>query len=316
MLECEAAYVTSGGAGGLALAAAACMTGNDTARIERLPDTAGMKDEIIVQKVLRTKYDRCVTIPGARLVEVGDPARTSVAQFEAGFTEDTCAVYYLAPGLPGALPVEDVIEIAHGRGVPVIVDAAGQTYPLDNLRKYTRLGADLVVYAAKYFNAPHSTGVLCGRRDLVEAASLNGFVSFESNALRTIGRSMKVDRQEVVAVIAALREWLTMNHEDRLLKYADRVDSILRELSNLPSGIEVRRISEIETPLPVVREGIRVYFNGASGKTADGVAAILREGTPSIWTMAIDGALNVSVAFFNDGEEQVVAERLKAALSS
>lgn len=316
MLECEAAYVTSGAAGALALAAAACMTGADRERIERLPDTAGMKDEILIQRCGRLKYDRCVTIPGARLVEIGDADRTTPGQLEAAFTDKTCAVHFLATGTkPGSLPLAEVIRIAHGHAVPVIVDAAGQTYPTDELKRYTRMGADLVCYAAKYFDGPHSTGLLLGRKDIVAAAAMNGFVSFETNGLRAIGRPMKVDRQEVVAVVAALREWFGMNHEERFLKYGERADTIMAQLKTIP-GISARLLSEVEPPMPVVREAVRIEFEAGAAKTAAQVEAALQEDTPAIWTRAVDGVLHVSVAFFQDGEEAIVAERLKAALTA
>jgi D-glucosaminate-6-phosphate ammonia-lyase len=316
LLECEAAYVTSGAAGALALAAAACMTGLDTDKMERLPDPAGMKHEILVQRCLRTKYDRCVTVSGANLVEIGDESGTAVDQLEAAIGPRTLAVHFLAPGdRAGVLPLPEVIRVAHAHSIPVIVDAAGQTYPLDNLRKYTRLGADLVAYAGKYFDAPHSTGILCGRRDLVEAAAMNGFIGFETSGYRTFGRPMKLDRQEIVAVVVALREWFALNHEERFLKYGERTDVILRELQGLPN-VEAHRISERTAPPPVVREGINVVINAAGlGKDAAQVASELREATPAVWVTAGDATLTVSVAFFNDGEEKIVAERLRSALA-
>jgi L-seryl-tRNA(Ser) seleniumtransferase len=315
MLGCEAAYVTSGAAGALALAAAACMTGSDAEKIERLPDTTGMKDEILIQRVGRIKYDRCVTIPGAKLAEFGGAEGTAIADLDAAFSDRTCAVHYLATGVrPGSLSLPDIIRVAHEHGVPVIVDAAGQTYPTDELRRYARMGADLVCYAGKYFDAPHSTGLLTGRRDLVEAAAMNGFVSFETNGLRSIGRPMKLDRQEIIACVVALREWFAMDHEERLLKYGERCDAIMRELASVP-GIEARRMSELETPMPVVRDGVRIWFSEGAAKSAQQVEEALREGTPSIWARAFNGTLNVSVAFFADGEEQIVANRLKAILA-
>ncbi|HXH20384.1 MAG TPA: aminotransferase class V-fold PLP-dependent enzyme [Dehalococcoidia bacterium] len=316
MLECEAAYITSGAAGALALSAAACMTGSDPAKIEQLPDTTGMKDEILIQRVGRIKYDRCVTIPGAKLVEFGGPEKTSVDDLAEAFTAKTCAVHYLATGTrPGSLPLEDIIRLAHDHGVPVIVDAAGQTYPTDELRRYARMGADLVCYAGKYFDAPHSTGLITGRRELVEAAALNGFVSFETNGLRSIGRPMKIDRQEIVGCVVALREWLSMDHEDRLMKYGERCEAIMRAIAGIPN-IEARRLSEVEQPMPVFRDGLRIWFREGAPKTAAQVERELREGTPSIWTRAHDGALNISVAFFEDGEDEVVAQRLRAVLTS
>jgi L-seryl-tRNA(Ser) seleniumtransferase len=314
MLDCEAAYVTSGAAGALALSAAACMTGTDFEKIERLPDTTGMRDEVLVQRLLRTKYDRCVTISGARLVPVGDENGTTADQLRDAIGPRTAAVHYLAPGgQPGVLPIEQVIEIAHAAGVPVIVDAAGQTYPLDNLKKYTRMGADLVCYAAKYFDAPHSTGMVLGRADLIEAASLNSFIGFETSGHLSFGRAMKVDRQEIVGLVVALREWLAMNHEERFLRYGERVDHIMAAIRDV-QGIDAYRISERETPPPVVREGVRINLQPSFRRSAAEVAADLKNGSPSIWVGYGDSSLSVSVAFFEDDEAEVVARRLREAL--
>jgi L-seryl-tRNA(Ser) seleniumtransferase len=184
ILDCEAAHVTSGAGGALALAAAACMTGKDEARIEQLPDTTGMKDQILIQRAGRIKYDRCVTIPGAKLVEVGDPDKTTVAQFDAAFSDRTCAVHFLATGTrPGSLPLGEVIRIAHAHDVPVIVDAAGQTYPTDELKRSPAPAPTSFRYAGKYFMPP-LTGQSPGGP--VEAAALNGR-QLRDQRLRTIG---------------------------------------------------------------------------------------------------------------------------------
>ena len=316
MLECEAAYVTSGAAGALALAAAACLTGDDPAKMERLPDVTGMRHEILIQKDLRVRYDRAVTVPGAKLVEVGDEAGTTPQQLEAAIGPRTAAVHYYAtsyPNLsdrPGTLMLDQVVAVARAHAVPVIVDAAGQTYPLDSLKKYAQMGADLVCYAGKYFDAPHSTGVLTGRKDLVEIAAMQGFIGFETSGYRTFGRPMKLDRQEIVAVVVALREWFAMNHEERFLGYARRAERITAVLRGIP-GIAV---TPVPIGPPVMRSGLQIALEPGSGKTGPQIAAALREGTPSIAINAQPDTLTVSVAFFEDGEEEIVAERLRDAL--
>ena len=316
MLECEAAYVTSGAAGALALAAAACLTGDDPAKMERLPDVTGIRHEILIQKDLRVRYDRAVTVPGAKLVEVGDEAGTTPQQLEAAIGPRTAAVHYYAtsyPNLsdrPGTLMLDQVVAVARAHAVPVIVDAAGQTYPLDSLKKYAQMGADLVCYAGKYFDAPHSTGVLTGRKDLVEIAAMQGFIGFETSGYRTFGRAMKLDRQEIVAVVVALREWFAMNHEERFLGYARRAERITAVLRGIP-GIAV---TPVPIGPPVMRSGLQIALEPGLGKTGPQVAAALREGTPSIAVNAQQDMLTLSVAFFEDGEEEIIAERLRSAL--
>ena len=247
MLDVEAALVTSGCSAALAYAAAACMTGNDDEKIERIPDTSGMPNEIIIQRQLRVKYDRCMTIPGGRLVEIGDDERTTADQLSEAIGPNTAAIHYFAPGTqhPGALPLEEVIEIGHSSDVPIIVDAAGQVYPTDLLSRYVKMGADLVAYGAKYFGAVNSSGVLTGRKEMVDIARSHSFVGFESTPIRSFGRPMKVDRQEVIAVYGALREWLTMNHEDRIAGYEARCRRaqavFVRHRRHYPGGLHSRR---------------------------------------------------------------------------
>jgi seryl-tRNA(Sec) selenium transferase len=306
--------VTSGAAAALALSAAACLTREHPEYFERLPDTAGIPNEILTQASTRQKYDRCVTLTGARLVEVGDKQGTTAQQLRDAIGPRTAAMHYFVPfrGEP-VLLIEEVIEIAHARGLPVIVDAAGLTYPLDNLRRFARAGADLVCYAAKYFDAPHSTGMVVGRKDLVELVAINSFIGFETSGHLTIGRPMKVDRQEIVATVAALQEWLAMDHEERLSRYSGRISVILEPLDGI-SGIEAFAISSRETPIPVVRDGVRLLMPSAAAATA--IEERLREGEPSIWVRTEGNAVNVSVAFLDDADIQVVARRLKEVLTA
>ena len=204
-----------------------------------------------------------------------------------------------------------MVEVAHAAGKPVIVDAAGLTYPIDNLRRFHRAGADLVCYAGKYFDAPQSTGLIVGRADLVELAAINGFVGFETSGTLTIGRPMKVDRQEIAGAVVALREWLAMDHEGRLARYGERIDAILAAVRGAP-GLTARRISAIEEPLPTIRDGVRFEF--ASEIRAAEVETALLEGEPGIFVRRNANAFNLSVAFMNDGEAEIVARRLTEIL--
>jgi len=309
LLGTEAAYVTPGCCAALALGMAACMTGSDPAKIERLPDVTGIRHEVIIQKGLRYKYERCVTVPGAKLIQVGDESGTRPEQIEAAIGERTAALLYMAPSRgDGVVPLEEVIRLGKLHGVPVIVDAAAQVYPLENLRKYAAMGADLVCYGAKYFGAPNSSGILCGRKELVEAAALQGFIGFESNPYRGFGRPLKLDRQEIIAVVVALREWLAMDHQARFAGYKRRVDRLHKELEKTPN-IEIAPQGDPITALRIA------FDEKALGKTAAEIADALREGDPSIWVRSQPGAIVVSVATIMDGDEAIIADRLKRSLS-
>jgi D-glucosaminate-6-phosphate ammonia-lyase len=145
MTGVPAAYITAGAGSALTLASAAVMAGADDQRIQQLPDTTGMENEILIQTRQRYWYDRCLELAGARLVEFGDPERTTAEQLDAAIGPKTAAVHYFAveqsPDLL-ALSLEATIEVAKSHEVPVLVDAVGQIYPLDNIGKYVRMGAD------------------------------------------------------------------------------------------------------------------------------------------------------------------------------
>jgi len=227
----EAGFVTSGAAAGMLLGLAACMTGLDPDKMNRLPDTTGMKSEIVVPRSHRNFYDRAARALGALVVEVGLSDRfsgTGVRDVEAweiaaAITERTAAVYYLAK--PHALPrLPEVVAAAAAKGVPVAVDAAAELPPKENLRRFVAEGAALVAFSGgKAIGGPQASGILAGRRDLIAAAALQnldldvfveqfnphpGFIDkrvLPGLPHHGIGRPCKVGKEEIVGLLTALR---------------------------------------------------------------------------------------------------------------
>ena len=312
LLGTEAAYVTSGCCAALALSAAACIAGNDPEKMARLPDTTGMKREIIIQQNQRYSYDRCYTSSGAKLVAVGDDDGCTPEQLEAAIGPDTAAIAYLirAEADGSIVSLEETVEIAHKHGLPAIADAAAQLYPLDYFVRNAQ-SADLVCFGGKYMGAPHSTGFLCGKKELVDSAVEQGFIGFQTGGGKAIGRPMKVDRQDVVALIAAVKTWLSMNHEDRLLGYDATLSVVQRALRGIP-GVEARIVQHKHyygVTLNVVLD------TDALGKTAEQVVKELDEGEPRIWVLTVgDDTVTVNAHALNKGEEQMVADRLSEVL--
>lgn len=176
------------------------------------------------------------------------------------------------------------------------------------MSKYTTMGADLVCFGGKYFEAPNSTGLLCGKKELVEAAARHSFVAFETTGYRTFGRPMKLDRQEIIAVVVALRGWLTMDHQARFESYARRVRVLQNELEGL-QGIEM-------TPQGSPATGLRISLDEkALGKTAAQIADALRQEDPRILLRHEVDALTVSAVTIMDGDDLVIADSLKRVLS-
>ena len=314
MLNVPAAYVTSGAGSALTLATAAFMAGDDDNKIQQLPDTTGMKNEILIQKRQRYWYDRCLELAGARLVEFGTEESTTAADLERMIGPNTVAVHYYAVEQspdPQALSLEETINVAHSNGVPVMVDSAGQIYPLDVMGKYVRMGADFQCIAAKYLGATQSTGLALGTEETIEKLALQSFVGYEGRRIRGVGRPQKVDRQEMVGAVAAVRHWMTMNHEERLAKAERQSQTVMAPLENIP-GVDVQMLENVMGHQPF---GVRLDVDSTvHGLTAETVVRKLKEGDPPIWTRVREGEDYIIIHMFglSDGEEKIVGERIAA----
>src|SRR5229473_1384403 len=221
MLGAEAALVTAGSAAGLVLQAAACIAGDDPARIARLPDVTGMRHEFVIQRPHRFSYDQSFRVPGGVLVEIGLGRRTMPYELENAIGPATAGVIYLVSPFtspPGILSFDEVCRIAHARGVPVLVDVASMVPPRENLFRYLRDGADLVIVSGgKGIRGPQSTGILAGRRDLVRAATLN------ASPNQAIGRAAKTSKEEIVAELGevpGVRAVVEQDPVNRVLPHA------------------------------------------------------------------------------------------------
>ena len=312
MLGAEAAYVTSGCAAALALSTAACMTGRDQDKIAQLPDTTGMRDEIILQKPQQYSYDRSFNVPGGKLIRPGSEAGCTAEELENTIGPNTAALAYLirADEDDSVVPLERVVEMAHSRGLPVIADAAARIYPLEYFRRNAQ-SADLVCFGAKYIGAPQSAGYVCGKKELVDSVVDHGFIGFQTGGGRAFGRPTKLDKQEIIGVVTAIEQWFTMNHEDRLIGYEETLATMQSELAGTPN---------VESKLEQVDQYFGVTLNvtfdaDALGKTAEEVAAELDAGTPRIAVSAPDdGTIAVNAHALNEGEGLIVAEHLRMAL--
>jgi len=307
LLGAEDAMVTSGAFSALVLATAACMTRKDVSLMEKIPFTEGMKNEVIIQRGLRVKYDRAITVAGAKFVEVGDENGTSPDDIEKAINEKTVAIHFLAPGKENAVPLSEVLKIAKKHDLPVIVDAAGQVLPVENMRKYVSMGADLTCFGAKYFDGPNSAGILCGRKDLIEAAKLQTFICFESHNIRALGRGMKLDRQEIVATVVALQRWMSMDHKARLQEQHRRIERLIAELNKIP-GINAELSGE--------RMGITTSAHvkldqKVLGLTSQEVVDALKNCDPSVWVGLRGETILINADTLVEGDEEVIVESFK-----
>jgi D-glucosaminate-6-phosphate ammonia-lyase len=256
----EAGLVTAGAAAGLLLGTAACITGLEPGRMNRLPDTRGLANQVVMARSQRNFYDHAVRATGARIVEVGLPDRhagAGVRDAEAWEIDDvigarTAAVHWVAAA--NARPrLAEVIEVAHGRGIPVLIDAAAQLPPAANLRHFIAAGADLVAFSGgKAIGGPQASGILCGRRDLIMAAALQmlDLDVFEAQwqppahfidrsrlkglPQHGIGRTAKVGKEEVVGLLTALRLFVAEDEAARSNRWRRLMTELVEGLAGVP----------------------------------------------------------------------------------
>ena len=315
-LKCEAALVTSGAAAGLTLGTAACLTrGNKDAILNIPADLTGLKNEVLVQKTHRYDYDHAIRNCGVRFVEV-----ETMEEYEKAFNEKTVMTQFFNAAENGKISREDWIRVAHKHDVPCFNDAAADVPPISNLWNYTQMGFDLVTFSGgKGIRGPQCSGLLLGRKELVEAAKLNN-----SPFSNTIGRGLKVAKEVVVGLVAAI-DWFLNQDDDALeaefQKRADLVAARLKSLPTVETKVFLPPVANHVPHLLVTYDQNRIKISAAD------VMLKMRQGTPRIElnpstggspaSAGLPGGSNtviVGVWMLLPGEDAIVAERLYQVL--
>ena len=312
----EAAYVTSGAAAGLTLATAACMAGTDPGRARQLPEVCGLPNQVVMQRAHRNPYDYAVRLLPIELVEIGYPNQITPVEgweLEHALGEHTAAILYVAGGWtsPGSLPLPMVAEIAHRRAVPVIVDAAAQLPPKENLWRFTQLGADLAIFSGgKDLRGPQSTGLIVGRRDLVDACFLLGAPH------HGIARGFKVGKEEMAGLLAAVQRYIEQDEEARLQWTERFVASLVERLGGQQLSVERSFPNEAGQPMP--RALCRVLGERAASRR-DAMVVLLRSGDPSVEVGVADAdadSFYVNPMTVDPDEADTLLERLCAVVEA
>lgn len=307
----EAAYITSGASAGLAIATAACVAGKDPENIARLPDTTGMKSEVLTHRCQRNVWDQAVRVAGAKLVEFGHTPKAQASDFESALTDRTAAVlYFVDHNESQSLPLADLIAKAKAHEVPVIVDAASALPPVENLHRFNHMGADLVIFSGgKMIGGPQSTGLILGNQELIEACALNASPNF------SIGRSMKVCKEEIAGLIRAVELFLDHDFDVDMQRWERQVTHILNAIQGI-DGVTARRVFPGEDQV-LPRQVPRVHLSWdqhALGFTQLELQRVLLDGVPSIAVGRMDEWITVNPITLLEGEEKIVARRLGEAL--
>jgi L-seryl-tRNA(Ser) seleniumtransferase len=334
----EAGIVTCGAASALTLGAAAILTGYDPARMERLPHTEGFPHQFVIAREQRNGYDHAVRAAGARLVEVGfheivagaGVRRAEAWEYEAAFGPNTAGVLYVYDP-QSRPPLDEVVALAHAHGLAVLVDAAGELPPRANLRRLVAAGADLVAFSGgKAVRGPQGTGILVGRRDLIGPAAVqmldldDHFELWEpppelidKGRLRGlprhgIGRGFKVAKEQVLALLTALRRFAAGPDAEELAAQRRLLERLAR-LDGLPARGELRIPADGES-LPLLEIALD---EAALGRSAMEVCRALRHGRPPVHVghgLLREGRLVINPLHLDEAAAEVLAHRLREEL--
>jgi L-seryl-tRNA(Ser) seleniumtransferase len=318
------------------LGAAAIMARFDLGRMEMLPHTEGFAHEFVVAREHRNGYDHAVRAAGARFVEVGfqeivagaGVRRAEAWEYDAAFGPRTAGVLYVYD-VHAAPPLADLVKTAHARNLPVLVDAAGEVPPRSNLKSIIATGADLVVFSGgKAIRGPQATGILCGRRDLIASAMLqmldmdDHFELWEPPShlvdkstlpgipRHGIGRALKVSKEQIAALLTALKLFTSGAYDRELAAMAERLQQIVSALAKAP--VRCNLIASDGQTYPLLELAL------TGKRSAFEVCRSLRRGKPSVQVGHLklpQGTLMINPLHLNDERTSVLIRRLEQEIA-
>ena len=306
----EAAFVTSGAAGGLVLQSAAVLTGTDVARIQSLPITDWFPNELIIQRQHRFHYDHAYLMTGAQFVEVGKGRHCYPEEVEAAITSDTAGIIHLVSPFTGSgdIPLPVLAEIAHRHDLPVICDAASMLPPRENLTRYLDEGADIVSFSGgKGIRGPQSTGILIGRADLIEAARLNAAPN------QAIGRPMKVSKEEIVGLVAAIETFVSEDQDAETKRFRRQCEMVVDQITEIP-GIRAQvEHDDKDHPIP---HAVIYFERDWRGPDGEEIHRRLMTRSPRVYISPLGfmGEIYMDPINLQDGEIEIVAEAIRDEL--
>jgi L-seryl-tRNA(Ser) seleniumtransferase len=305
LLKAPAAMVTCGAASAIAVGTAACLSQGDAGKLRQLPNREGIRFEVIQQKSHRSGYEHQMELCGAKIVTVN-----TRQELESAINEKTGMMFFLNKAEPdGEIKSDEFIRIGKARGVPTMNDAASDATPKENLWKYTQKGFDLVIFSGgKALRGPQSSGLLLGRKDLIDA-SLPAMSPFGG-----IGRGMKVGKEELCGLLAAVERYLKVDHEAEGRELEARVASIRAALKGIPGVQTERHVPVIANEVPHV---LVQWDESTRGVSAQQVTEKLLAGDPPIHVQRPGkGQVLISVWMMRGDEHKIVGRRLRETLSA
>ena len=300
----EGAFVSCGAATGLLLATAACITKVSGTSYESFPNPLGTKNEVVVQKMHRNPYDYALRQAGASLVEIGTLDGTSLEDLENAYSSSTVAIFWFQGDMnqPNELPLEDVIQSAKKQGIPVIVDGAAQLPPVSNLWNFTLQGADLAIFSGgKDLSGPQASGLIVGKSEWIERIRTLGAPN------HGVGRPMKVGKEEMMGLLAAVERYVILDHDQLLEVYEQRVQSWIHGL-NGKGGLSAIRDYPNEAGQPVPRALVQLPEKLSKDEIVDQLMA--SETAISVAPAEKLNAILLNPMTVSDEETQIVLEQI------
>lgn len=304
----EAAYITSGAAAGIVLAAASAVLRVHPAALKRFPNIAAYNNEAIVQRRQRNVYDYGIQQIGMKYIEI----ESSVAALRAAINQRTACIFWFQGAMNSRddIPLADVIAIGDEHDIPVIVDAAAQLPPVHNLWRFTEKGAALALFSGgKDLRGPQSSGLMLGRRDLIDS------IRPISNPNHGLGRPLKVGKEEMMGLLAAVERYLKLDHAARAQRCEDTVQLFCAALNPLP-GVRAERDfpNEALQPLPWCRVTVEP---GVLGMSTDDIIEAFLAHDPAIAIHPGDEShFHLNPMTLNPGEEIIVRDACQTILGS
>jgi seryl-tRNA(Sec) selenium transferase len=268
-----------------------------------------MPNEFLVHRTHMNPYDRIIPVAGARLVEFGYARYTKPWQMEEAITENTAGVFYFFyrggwRHEHSALTLQETIDIAHSHDLRVIVDAAGQLPPPENLSRFTAMGADLVVFSGgKGLRGPQSSGLLFGPRDLIQACQLMGPPN------HNIGRSMKVPKEEIVGLVAAVERYLSLDHQREIENYEKVVARLVEAISGI-SGLQASRRMPGDSGEPYPFCEVRFPGENATARRDWMVENLLNLDPPIYVSSILRDCVSINALCLGEGQEETIIEAI------
>ncbi len=302
LLDCEYATVSSGCFGAMTIATAGVISGMDQKIVDQLPDTTGLKNEVILQESHMGGYSRAMTNVGAKLVLVKTPN-----ELRKAINNKTVLLWFLNKvNNQGEIKHKEWVEVGKKYGIPTLNDCASDIPPVENLFKYTKMGFDLVTFSGgKGLRGPQSAGLLLGKRKYIEAARLH------TPPRANLGRGMKVNKEEILGMLVALEIYLARDHDKEWKMWEEQI-KLIRESATSVEGVEAETyLPEIANQVPT----LRITWDQSKVKVTQKEAIEkLMLGHPSIQTRGTKEGMEVSTWMMEPGQERVVAHRVKAVL--